>query len=336
MAACGSSLYNGSDLIHDYSCSKCEENDLNTEAQYFCPQCEHYLCDKCVNLHNGYHDKHTVYGRGDIQKWVGFSLDRCDVHGDKLTVHCDDHEELCCSVCSVTASVTCLTWLKIKILDKLEKKTVEHLDGLVEGLETINDDIECCANMNDQLKAMTEKLQQITGKHKETNYFIGFRKCQNKLNEVKSRMQEIQKMPTPYEIHFLSVTREKIETLRKFMTYLNCRSIAHNQGQLYMCSGNALDKFDLCGRHVKTIYEDMSCKRTVVKCAVSPDGKVIYVTNNTKRELITLDECGQVLFKLKDPELQRLSGLCVNPSGLVFVCGQGSQKLCYRWTETGD
>ncbi|WAR29228.1 TRI33-like protein, partial [Mya arenaria] len=99
MATGGSSIYKGSDLIHDYSCSKCEESDLNTEATHFCPQCEHYLCDKCVNLHNGYHTKHTVYGRGDIQKWVGFSFDRCDVHGDKLKVHCDDHQELCCSVC---------------------------------------------------------------------------------------------------------------------------------------------------------------------------------------------------------------------------------------------
>ncbi|WAR19524.1 ABHD2-like protein [Mya arenaria] len=53
----------------------------------------------CVNLHNGYHNKHTVYGRGDIQKWAGFSLDRCDLHGDKLNVHCDDHQQLCCSVC---------------------------------------------------------------------------------------------------------------------------------------------------------------------------------------------------------------------------------------------
>ncbi|WAR30602.1 hypothetical protein MAR_033144 [Mya arenaria] len=108
MASGGSSIYKGSDLIHDYSCSKCEEDDLNTEAQHFCPQCEHYLCDKCVAMHNGYHKNHTVCGRREIQKWSGFSLDKCDQHGDKLNVHCNDHQELCCSY--VAASVTCLTW----------------------------------------------------------------------------------------------------------------------------------------------------------------------------------------------------------------------------------
>ncbi|WAR30610.1 hypothetical protein MAR_033152 [Mya arenaria] len=99
MASGGSSIYKGSDLIRDYNCSKCEEDDLNTEAQHFCPQCEHYLCDKCVGVHGVYFKKHTVYGRREIQMWSGFSLDKCDQHGDKLNVHCDDHKELCCSVC---------------------------------------------------------------------------------------------------------------------------------------------------------------------------------------------------------------------------------------------
>ncbi|WAQ96326.1 hypothetical protein MAR_029016 [Mya arenaria] len=97
MAFGGSSVYKGSDLIHDYSCSKCAENDFNTEAQHFCPECEHYLCDKCVSKHGEYFKKHVVYGRGDIQKWAGFSMDRCDQHGNKLEVYCNDHQELHCS-----------------------------------------------------------------------------------------------------------------------------------------------------------------------------------------------------------------------------------------------
>ncbi|WAR20266.1 hypothetical protein MAR_002104, partial [Mya arenaria] len=99
MASKDSSIYMGSDLIHDYSCSKCEENDLNTEALHFCPQCEHYLCGKCVRNHWAYFKEHVVYGRGEIQKWAGFSIDICEQHGKELEVHCDDHQEFCCSVC---------------------------------------------------------------------------------------------------------------------------------------------------------------------------------------------------------------------------------------------
>ncbi|WAR04999.1 hypothetical protein MAR_020368 [Mya arenaria] len=94
------SVYKASDQVYDYICSKCEEHDLNAEAKHFCPECEHYLSDKCVTLHNGYHSKHTVYGRGDIQKWIGFFMDRCDQHGNKLEVHCDHHQELNDRQCS--------------------------------------------------------------------------------------------------------------------------------------------------------------------------------------------------------------------------------------------
>ncbi|WAR26751.1 TIF1B-like protein [Mya arenaria] len=235
MASRGSSIYKGSDLIHDYSCSKCEENDLNTEAQHFCPQCEHYLCDKCVGIHGDYFKKHVVHGRGDFRKWVGYSMDKCDQHDKELEVHCDDHLELCCSVCVALNHRLCSSishlpdlargflkteefkqlpaavdkmrrWLdKLKndimkdqaslndsyknilveilalrktinkVLDRMERKTVQQLDSMMKDLEkSIKDDLETCAHMNDQLKTMTEQLQQITGNNKETNSYIGF------------------------------------------------------------------------------------------------------------------------------------------------------------------
>ncbi|XP_052786919.1 uncharacterized protein LOC128222112 [Mya arenaria] len=507
MASGRSSIYKGSDLIHDYSCSKCEENDLNTEAQHYCPECEHYLCDKCVNLHNGYHNKHTVYGRGDIQKWAGFSLDRCDLH-DKLNVHCDDHQELCCSVCvalnhrlcssishlpdmakgflntaefkqlpaavdkmrsrldelknarmkdqaslkvsykNIVAEIKAFRKEINKILDKLEKKTVEQLDGLMEDLEkTIKDDIQSCANMNGQLKIMMEKLQQITGKHKETSSYIGFRICQTKLSEAKSTMLEIKKSPTKrisflsnesllpffrnlnilgnvdsiismpiqtdcdhvyktqgssrysvrikkdvqichivgicelpsgevvvadsgnsrvkllnnqykvidhcdlpsypehmcltesheilvaidcvtlHEIHFFSVNRGKLQTVRKFSTNHQCLSIANNQGQLYVGNKKILYQYTMNGDFVKEIYISMSFGCSVCKCAVSLDGEKVYVTSYDKNELITLDKDGQMLSTLEDPELQGPWGLCVSPSGHVFVCGSTSHTV---------
>ena len=95
-----SSTYIAADQGYDYCCSKCKEHCLNVEAQYCCSDCENYLCDECVKLHNGYHKKHTVYGREDIQKWTGFAIDRCDKHGKELEVHCDDHQEPCCHVCA--------------------------------------------------------------------------------------------------------------------------------------------------------------------------------------------------------------------------------------------
>ncbi|XP_052788092.1 uncharacterized protein LOC128222942 [Mya arenaria] len=256
MTSADSSISKGSDQIHDYSYSKCEEDDVNTEAQHFCPKCEHYLCDKCASVHGVYLKKHTVYGRGDIQKWAGFSMDKCDQHGNKLKFHCDDHQKLCCSDCvtlnhrlcrsisnipdlargfskteefkrlpaavnkvgsvldelknarmkdqaslkdsykNIIAEIKALRKEINKILDQFEKKSVQELDRLIKDLEKrVKDDLDTCAHMNDQLKTMVDKLQQITGKAEETDSYIGFRKCQTKLNEVTSMVQEIQRRP---------------------------------------------------------------------------------------------------------------------------------------------
>ncbi|XP_052803007.1 uncharacterized protein LOC128233391 isoform X1 [Mya arenaria] len=100
MATERASLYKGSNLVHDYICSTCEDIGLDVKAKYFCKECEYYMCDKCVRLHNGVNRKHTVYGRGNIQKWVCSTLDNLDKHGIKLKLKCNDHQELCCYVCA--------------------------------------------------------------------------------------------------------------------------------------------------------------------------------------------------------------------------------------------
>ncbi|WAR01958.1 TRI33-like protein, partial [Mya arenaria] len=258
MATGRSSIYKGSDLIHDFSCSKCEENDFNTEAQHFCPDCEHYLCDKCVGLHNGYHNKHTVYGRGDVEKWVGSSIDKCDKHGKELDVHCDDHQELCCSVCvalnhshlpdlakgfqkkaefkqlseavekmrcrldelkkekredqaelkdSYKKIIADFKALRIEIdtiLDQIEKATKEQLDNIFDDFKNdVKDDVENCVKMNDQLKNLMEKINQLTGKRKETNSYIGYRKCTAKLTQADNLIRETRRKPKE-EIQFVS------------------------------------------------------------------------------------------------------------------------------------
>ncbi|WAR05026.1 hypothetical protein MAR_020395, partial [Mya arenaria] len=200
--------------------------------------------------------KHTVYGRDDIQKWAGVFLDRCDQHGNKLEVYCDDHQEVCCHVCvalnhRLCSSISHLSDLardfleteefkqlpgavdKMKssldevkndrmkyqasqkdtyknilagvkvlrkeindILDQLEKTTVEQLDGMIKNLETVvQADIEACVHMNDQMTAMIEKVQQMTGKHKEMHCYLGYRRCQDKLTKAEEQVQKMQKQP---------------------------------------------------------------------------------------------------------------------------------------------
>ncbi|XP_052779472.1 uncharacterized protein LOC128216826 isoform X3 [Mya arenaria] len=100
-----SSIQRGCDFIHDFACSACEEDGLNTEAQHFCNQCTKYYCDNCVTKHYGLYKRHTVLDRKDVKKWAAAPgtvdvLERCERHpGEALKLICGDHDQLCCHVC---------------------------------------------------------------------------------------------------------------------------------------------------------------------------------------------------------------------------------------------
>ncbi|XP_052768918.1 uncharacterized protein LOC128209104 [Mya arenaria] len=91
-----------SDEMHDFSCSVCKDDNLYTEAKYFCGNCFKYFCDKCLTLHAKDRKEHIVLGHKDVDKWVGQgdALLTCDLHPSKvLELLCEDHAELCCSLC---------------------------------------------------------------------------------------------------------------------------------------------------------------------------------------------------------------------------------------------
>ncbi|WAR26163.1 hypothetical protein MAR_011867 [Mya arenaria] len=101
-----SSLYKASDLIHDFTCSPCEEDGLNSEAQYFCVDCSRYYCSRCESKHGGLFKRHKVLDRKDVKKWVAVpetvvdELERCERHpGKAVELFCGDHQQLCCNIC---------------------------------------------------------------------------------------------------------------------------------------------------------------------------------------------------------------------------------------------
>ncbi|WAR09846.1 hypothetical protein MAR_034922, partial [Mya arenaria] len=99
-----SSVYQTSDLIHDFACSPCKDDGLNNEAQFCCGECRKHYCNICVAHHNKLFRKHSVLGKQDLSKWLGYAghspIEICDKHGDKkLDMLCEDHDELVCYVC---------------------------------------------------------------------------------------------------------------------------------------------------------------------------------------------------------------------------------------------
>ncbi|XP_052239846.1 uncharacterized protein LOC127850679 isoform X3 [Dreissena polymorpha] len=124
-----------------------------------------------------------------------------------------------------------------------------------------------------------------------------------------------------HEVQFITVTQSQLTLGRKLELQHECRGIAHHQGELFICSGTALFKYTLSGKQVCRLYEDRSSFYTVRKCAVSPTGDKLYITNPDKHKLLTLARDGTLLATYTDPALEHPYGLHVTPAGQVLVCG---------------
>ncbi|XP_052265839.1 uncharacterized protein LOC127868247 isoform X3 [Dreissena polymorpha] len=128
------------------------------------------------------------------------------------------------------------------------------------------------------------------------------------------------------EVQFITVSQSQLAKGRKLKLQHYCKGIAHNQGDLYICSDTALYKFTLSGELVCRLYEDSSADLTVYKCAVSPTGDRLYITSDWDK-LLTLARDGTLLATYTDPALYVPYGLHVTPAGQVLVCGNWSYTV---------
>ncbi|KAH3717134.1 hypothetical protein DPMN_059913 [Dreissena polymorpha] len=66
---------------------------------------------------------------------------------------------------------------------------------------------------------------------------------------------------------------------------------------------------------------------TVFKCAVSPSGDKIFITNSSHSKVLTLARDGTVLQTFTDPDLQHPRCIHVTALGQVLVCGVSSSTI---------
>ncbi|KAH3737564.1 uncharacterized protein LOC127850679 isoform X1 [Dreissena polymorpha] len=130
-----------------------------------------------------------------------------------------------------------------------------------------------------------------------------------------------------HEVQFITVNQGKLVSGRKFQLQHECRGIGHHQGDLFVTSGQELYKYTLNGKQLCSLYEDRSFKYTVNRCAVSPTGDRLYITNWHHDKLLTLARDGTLLATYSDPALYGPRGLHVTPAGQVLVCGELSSNV---------
>ncbi|KAH3793594.1 hypothetical protein DPMN_147108 [Dreissena polymorpha] len=123
-------------------------------------------------------------------------------------------------------------------------------------------------------------------------------------------------------IYLLGVDGGKI--IRKQVLKMNhvCYGIAHVDAEVFVTSGSALYEYTMDGRLVKKLYEDSTKRNRVLGVGVSPDGKMIYVTDLSNGMLRTLTRDGTVTATFQDPAFKHgmfIDNIHVAATGQVFV-----------------
>ncbi|XP_052267267.1 uncharacterized protein LOC127869044 [Dreissena polymorpha] len=129
------------------------------------------------------------------------------------------------------------------------------------------------------------------------------------------------------EVQFISVNDGLLSNGTTFQLEHKCIGIAYNLQDMYLSSGTALYKYSMQGDMLEKLYEDTSALKTVNKCAVSPSGDKIFVTNYYHDKVLTLATDGTVLHTFTDPDLKRPRGIHVTAQGQVLVCGYASNTI---------
>ncbi|XP_052804054.1 uncharacterized protein LOC128234095 isoform X3 [Mya arenaria] len=168
-----------------------------------------------------------------------------------------------------------------KLLDELEKKTVEQMDSVLADLDkSLQKDIDHCDLLHDQLMALLDFVQ-IQGKDSESSSYIGHRKCQDKTEEAKKLLQEMTKKP---EVTVTYKPNTQVEQLLSDLkTLANIQ--AYPDLQLEHSAGQIMQSYDKS--KVYTVKEKERFK--VQLNTDKKDGNIFGMTELPGGELVLVD-----------------------------------------------
>ncbi|XP_052779185.1 E3 ubiquitin-protein ligase TRIM33-like [Mya arenaria] len=338
-----SSFQQASDLIHDFTCSPCKDDGLNNEAHFFCDECKKYYCNNCVQLHNKLFRTHSVLGRQDVSKWVGYAglspIEKCDKHGDKkLELLCEDHDELCCPICVSLTHRMC--------------QSIKHIPDLSKGLKTQIDFKKLPADVD----TITTRLQGITKKRTHNKQSLKDsgkkilaeikslrKKVIEKFDDIEKKTKDILENQLHEADDFLQDDIDKCTKLTdKLKTYLNTIQSQQDDNISYIAYKKCKDKMS----DAESLLQELSTKPdTSLTFQADPRFEQCLSGLNALGKIITFPSKDMLnkfdishVFKIKarsqyivkmpsDKKMCGINGICKLPGGEILITDYNNTNL---------
>ena len=139
-------------------CSFKQHHDI--DAIKYCQECKIYMCNKCLNNHQGLFENHNQY---NIEKdSLEILLDTCkeNNHPNKLEFFCKNHNKLCCASCVTKIQGKGYGQHKdcdICFIENIKEEKKNKLAENIKYLENLSNNLDKAIN---ELKLLFEKINE--------------------------------------------------------------------------------------------------------------------------------------------------------------------------------
>ena len=224
------------------NCTFCQKSNKDVEAKHWCKTCMASMCDDCRSYHSYVPilQSHKIVSLSDLGKLKNdIEIEEpCPLHkGKYFEVFCEDHDQLCCSICFATKHRTCRKVESIEFvaaepnlqcsqltpscfIDALKEleDIQEEYRNKVDKLNTRKQEICACTETKvEEIKALLDKvhdqwMKQFNQKHADAVGNIEIASDEVKryamtVQEAKTLLEKVLEQGSPKQIF---VTRYKV------------------------------------------------------------------------------------------------------------------------------
>ncbi|XP_052223854.1 tripartite motif-containing protein 75-like [Dreissena polymorpha] len=185
----------GSDVFYEVCCSVCDEDGINNEGLFHCKICLKTYCDDCVKMHKKLLKDHAVSAKSDGDSWyvankVDDTIELCEEHTtEKLTMFCEDHEQLLCNLCLLLNHRQCSRVFTLAEQAKSNSQRIPLVQvskGIEKSQKRLKDMVDRGKDNIKSLKASYEQIcEEILDERRQINENLD-RLQQNTIRELES------------------------------------------------------------------------------------------------------------------------------------------------------
>ncbi|XP_060606369.1 uncharacterized protein LOC132758696 isoform X1 [Ruditapes philippinarum] len=326
------SLYQGSDIEHEFPCSPCFKEGKNVAAIKHCVECDENLCQKCLGDHNkfsvmrGHQLLDTVKQLSG--KKQGLPSQRCERHGGKLIdVYCPGHDKVGCSTCMTIEHSGCKG---ISYIPDIACKTETS-----EKLKLLEADISALQSRFHALKQ--NKQKEVENAKKEKSQLIKEIKSERKkINDHLDKMEQelLQEVDVTFQTKLQHIESnmkqvdERIASLQESLKKINAAK-QENESEKYVQIKLVNEKRKIA----RDSLEDLERSRKTDAIRFEPyrqatDSECNIIGNILHFPMIEVDKCAEFNARLKDDkESCIIFGMCMCDDGCIVMTDQNNKCI---------